>query len=245
MPFPLAHPAAVLPLRRYCPRQLNFPALVIGSLSPDVGYAFGHLHVSRFSHRFWAGSFGFCLPVGLLAMLMFYILRSPVVGVLPVRYRQVLLPLCQRPIGAPLPLIASLIIGAWTHMFLDSLTHEDGWLAEHLRILQSSLFPVENVSFKVCDLLYAGSTFAGVVWLALCYLRWLEKVSDPPAFTTPGVKWSYALLLAISMLSIALVSRGVHSSLGLIPAGLAIVLLVIGFLEVSGRHIISGWGATH
>jgi hypothetical protein len=137
-----------------------------------------------------------------------------------------------------------LIIGAWSHLFLDSLTHEDGWLVEHLRILQSSLFPVENISFRVCDLLYAGSTFAGVVWLALCCQRWFEKVSEPPAFTTPGVKWSYALLLAISMLSIALASRGEHRLVGLIPAGLVTVLLVIGFLEVSGRHIISGRGAT-
>ena len=40
MPFPLAHPAAVLPFRRYCSRWLNFPALVIGSLVPDLGYLF-------------------------------------------------------------------------------------------------------------------------------------------------------------------------------------------------------------
>jgi len=59
MPFPVAHPAAVLPLRRYCPRYLSFPALVVGSLSPDLGYLFGHLHADWFSHRFWAGSFGF------------------------------------------------------------------------------------------------------------------------------------------------------------------------------------------
>jgi hypothetical protein len=59
MPFPVAHLAAVLPLRRYCPRYLSFPALVVGSLSPDLGYLFGHLHTDWFSHRFWAGSFGF------------------------------------------------------------------------------------------------------------------------------------------------------------------------------------------
>jgi hypothetical protein len=49
MPYPLAHPAAVLPLRRLCPRRLSFPALVVGSLCPDVGYPLG---VSRFSHSF-------------------------------------------------------------------------------------------------------------------------------------------------------------------------------------------------
>jgi len=32
MPFPLAHPAAVLPLKRFCPQRLSFSALVIGAL---------------------------------------------------------------------------------------------------------------------------------------------------------------------------------------------------------------------
>jgi hypothetical protein len=72
MPFALAHPAAVLPLRRYCPRQLDFPALLVGSLAPDLGYAFLPLHVYGFSHQFWAGSFGFCLPAGLVLVLIFY-----------------------------------------------------------------------------------------------------------------------------------------------------------------------------
>src|SRR6266404_5342332 len=62
MAFPLAHPAAVLPLRRYCPRGFNFAALVVGSLSPDAGYLFGQRNVDEFSHRV-VGSFGFCLPV--------------------------------------------------------------------------------------------------------------------------------------------------------------------------------------
>ena len=108
MPFPLAHPAAVLPLRRFCPRYLSFPALVAGSLSPDFGYVFGSLHVDEFSHRLWAGSFGFCLPVGLLSVWVFYLVRAPLVGVLPGRYRQLFGPLCQRHtvssrrLGAPL-----------------------------------------------------------------------------------------------------------------------------------------------
>jgi hypothetical protein len=86
MPFPVAHPAAVLPLRRYCPRYLSFPALVVGSLSPDFGYVFGHLQVDRFSHRFWAGSFGFCLPAGLLIVWVFYLVRAPLLAILPGRY---------------------------------------------------------------------------------------------------------------------------------------------------------------
>jgi len=37
--FPVAHPAAVLPLRRFAPRHLDFAARVIGALSPDFACA--------------------------------------------------------------------------------------------------------------------------------------------------------------------------------------------------------------
>ena len=63
-------------MRRCCPRYFSFPALIIGSLSPDVGYFF---NAGNFSHRFLAGSFGFCLPVGLVVVLVFYGGRRPVV----------------------------------------------------------------------------------------------------------------------------------------------------------------------
>jgi hypothetical protein len=71
MAFPGAHPAAVLLLRRYLPWCLSFPALIAGSLSPDFGYLFRAMHADWFSHRFWAGSFGFCLPAGHLIVWAF------------------------------------------------------------------------------------------------------------------------------------------------------------------------------
>jgi hypothetical protein len=235
MPYPLAHPAAVLPLRRFCPRYLSFPALIVGSLSPDAGYLFAHLRVDWFSHRFLAGSFGFCLPAGLLMLLVFYLVRSPLVGILPTRYRPAFLPLCQRPAGSPFPIIGSLLLGAWTHIFLDSITHGDGWLVEHLPILQSAVLSVGKYRFSVHEVLYAGCTFTGVAWLALAYLRWLETAARAPGPGRPGVKWPGALLLAAATLFMAAASRGVHRSIGIYPAGMISVLMVVGFLLGTGR----------
>jgi hypothetical protein len=234
MPFPLAHPAAVLPLRRFCPRHLNFPALIIGSLCPDVGYFSGPLRLDHFSHRFLAGSFGFCLPVGLLILLVFYLVRSPVVKILPAGYRLVLLPLCQGPIGSAFSIVVSLIIGAWTHLFLDAITHRNGWLVQHLPILNSFAPAVGKHQFRVYDAVYAGCTFSGVLWLAVCYQSWLEKGTGSPAPTMAGAKWGYALLFASSVLFVALASRGAHQSIGIVPAGVIVVLLVIGFVLTTG-----------
>jgi hypothetical protein len=234
MPFPLAHSAAVLPLRRLCPRHLSFPALLIGSLSPDLGYFSGHFRLGGFSHSFWPGSFGFCLPAGLLVLLVFYVVRSRVVGILPARWRQVLLPLCQRPSGSPLVIVVSLLIGAWTHLFLDSICHEDGWLVEHLAVLRSSLPWVGNHGFRVYDALYAGCTFFGVTWLAVCYLRWLERAAGPLVLGAPGVKWCCALLFAVIIACVAVVSHAEHRSVGLFPFGVVTVFAVIGFLLATG-----------
>src|SRR5882672_6336607 len=70
MPFTLAHPAAVLPLRRW-PR-LDFVALVIGSMTPDFGYYLLLPDMRLETHSF-AGSLETCLPVGLLLVLLFHI----------------------------------------------------------------------------------------------------------------------------------------------------------------------------
>ena len=244
MPFPLAHPAAVLPLRRYCPRHLNFPALVIGSLSPDLGYAFGVPRVGWLSHRFWVGSLGFCLPAGLLILWVFYFLRPRVEGILTARLngsKDAPLEICRRPIGPPFPIVVSLLIGAWTHILLDSITHGNGWLVEHLAFLRSSLPWVENRRIGVYAVLYAGCTFVGVTWLALYYLRWLESCLGAPGLTRPGTKWGWALLLASGTLLIAEASRRPNQVMGIFPAGIITVLLVVGFVVVTGRRVaVSG-----
>src|SRR5437764_14075215 len=94
MPFPLAHPAAVLPFRRYCSRWLNFPALVIGSLVPDMGYLFPL--ISDLSHEPF-GSILFGLPVGGLILAAFYALRAQVLARMPAALRRSVPPASQRP----------------------------------------------------------------------------------------------------------------------------------------------------
>src|SRR5512146_2649358 len=75
MPFPLAHPAAILPFRRYCPCWLNFPALVVGSLVPDLSYCSGNIRLDELAHR-PEGAVIFALPAGLLCLAVFYAFRA-------------------------------------------------------------------------------------------------------------------------------------------------------------------------
>src|ERR1041385_6474131 len=122
MPFTLAHPAAVLPLRRFAPRWLCFPGLVVGAVVPDAGYAVG---LDFYSHS-WIGSVIFSLPVGMVMLILFYWLRGPASRWLPSRQRELFQPLCRSNPGPWYGIIASLLIGAWTHLVWDSFTHKYG-----------------------------------------------------------------------------------------------------------------------
>ena len=151
MPFPLAHPAAILSLRRYCPQWLSFPALVIGSLSPDAGCLFRRFQLDELSHR-WTGIIGFSLPTSLAALWLLYRFRAPILQCLPAAYGRLFSPACQRPPAALLTLVFSVIIGAASHLLLDSFTHKDGWLVEHAAILQYPVTMVGYRSVRVCHL---------------------------------------------------------------------------------------------
>ena len=207
MAFPLAHPAAVLPLRRYCPRWLSFPALVIGSLSPDAGYCLrnlGGLDWGTFSHGL-LGSVAFCLPVGVVLLALFYGLRAPVVRMLPAPYQQAFLPLCWRPLGSPWAVVISLLIGVWTHLLWDSFTHKDGWCVAHLPMLQYVVVTVAGRTARVFILLWYVSTFAGMIWLFLVFDKWKRACVNEGATASGKGGLRYAVLVALLVLPIELV----------------------------------------
>lgn len=210
MPFPLAHPAAVLPLRRYCPQRLSFPALVIGSLTPDASYLLGEKAGAIFGHSL-LGSVAFCLPVGLVMVALFYGLRAPVVRMLPAPYPQAFLPLCRRPLGSLWVVVMSLLIGAWTHILWDSFTHNDGWFVQHLPVLQSVVLSVAGRTARVCHLLWYGCSFVGVIWLFLAFEKWKQaSLNEGAGSRGKAVLWD-AVLVALLVLPIALVHHLVRS----------------------------------
>ncbi len=221
MPFPLAHPAAVLPLRRYCPRWLCFPALVIGSVAPDAGYLSGPFHLEGYSHRF-AGSFGFALPAGLALLGLFYGLRGTVIPWLPERDRRALLPLCHRPPG-PLVVVVSLLAGAWTHLILDSFTHPNGWLVLRFPILWTPVGFTGNHTLRVCHVLWYGCSFAGIAWLGFVYLSWRDAGGGMKSNGRDWVNVGKALLAGVVIFPIEVAHHLVHGALGLeLVAGLVL-----------------------
>src|SRR3954467_3723030 len=90
MPFTFAHPAAVLPVHSRYKKWLPLSALVIGSLIPDAAYYFplpGNFN--HISHSL-LGTFYSSLPLGILALLVFYWIGEEVAFLLPSPHRDAL-----------------------------------------------------------------------------------------------------------------------------------------------------------
>jgi hypothetical protein len=178
MPFTLAHPAAVLPLRR-C-RYLQTVPLIIGSITPDLPYFLpGRIPLpARFTHALsethtLVGSIVLCIPIGLAVLLCGYLLRRPLTALMSARARW----LCQRAMdrfaSRPLNWAAaslSILLGTWTHIAWDSFTHENGWITRRVAALRAP------VSFgwytgEICHVLQYVSSAIGLAVLAIWYAR--------------------------------------------------------------------------
>ena len=234
MPFTLAHPAAVLPFRRFCPRFFSFPALVAGSLSPDVGYCFGTLNIDEFSHSL-SGSIEFCLPAGVVLLGIFYGLRLPVVNMLPARHRNYFVPFCRHPIGSPLTVILSLLVGIWIHLLLDSFTHKNGWMVVNLPVLQTPVFSAGGHTFRIFNLLWYVCSFAGIGWLYLAWDQWRNALAGLAPQVTSRGQWSKAVLAGMLMVPIELTHHLVTGAAGLCLIAGYTALIVVGVVLRMGN----------
>jgi hypothetical protein len=236
MAFPLAHPVAALPFRHRYLKWLDFPALVIGTLVPDVGYLFDE---DVLSHQVF-GSILFGLPSGALLLAAFYAFRAPVVSKMPGSLRRSMLPLCRRPLPAPWIIVVSLVIGIWTHVLWDSLTHPDGWLVQHIPFLLYPAFRFKGRTARVCTLLWYASSFLGVGCLLVAFEKWKNKagmVADGKEETGKGAVQD-AVFLGILVVAVSLVHHLVHSPVGYVLTG--ILCLSFGIIFIWKMAVASG-----
>jgi hypothetical protein len=226
MPFTLAHPAAIIPFKRFCPRYLSFPALIAGSVSPDLSYFFGRLDLGPFAHHPLKG-FLFGVPAGLFILVAFYVLRSPVLKVLPQRYREIFHPLVSHPAGTPLAILLSLMIGVATHILWDSFTHNHSLLVQQLPFLRISILPMGYTTVRLVHILSYICSFLGVFWLCLLYSRW--RATEPPRVQLRNSFFIGALVFPISA-----IHHLMHSIYGLLVVGvLSLLLIYLAILRVA------------
>lgn len=171
MPFTLSHPAAVVPLRRLLPWSV-LSALAIGSMAPDFPYFVGFSEIRWHTHSF-ASIAWFSVPAGLAAYLVFQRwLRAAWIDLLPAAFAARVPQLRERtPL---LAVIASLALGAATHVVWDSFTHEHQPGVMLVRALNVVLVQVLGFPVRGYNVLQHGSTLVGAGLLALWIRGWLR-----------------------------------------------------------------------
>ncbi len=224
MPFPLAHPAAVLPLRRFCPEWLSLPALVIGSLAPDAGYLFGKHRLDGFSHSL-AGLLAFSLPLGLLILLALRTARSPLLRMAPAGLKPLVAPASPLTPRSVVAVALSILIGAGTHLAWDSFTHTNGWLVQRAAFLREPMFALGRHQVRVCHGLWYLSTFVGIACLMVVVWGRLQPAQAAAAPSRSKGRLVRALLFAMLMLPVA----SLHQGMGSLTGNL-LVLLLAGLL---------------
>lgn len=209
MPYLIAHPAAVVPLRPHLGRLGVLSALVIGSIAPDLWY-FAPSLVSRAETHSATALLWFCLPVGMAIYTAYQVFfRHPLLGLLP---RALSCRLATTDGFAPVSWLAvtvSILVGSATHFVWDAFTHGKGVAVQALPILRIQLAAIGSYELYVYTLLQHGSTFLGVSLLAWWIARWWRSsattLSQPPLLLSPAQRiWVFGFLVAASIAAAAL-----------------------------------------
>lgn len=203
MAFTVAHMAAALPFHK-SRRWLCFEALLIGTMLPDLPYYLPYMlgggrQASQLAHQ-WPGLFSYCLPWGLLMLVLWFgLIRSAIIALIQPWHSELQSdaesPTTRRfPTGYAsnigtfstlkphlafwLKVALALLLGGATHLVWDGITHKDGFIAEQVGWLQSSI----NIWFvgkmNVARLLQYLSSLAGLGLLArFAYLKYKSQLA--------------------------------------------------------------------
>jgi hypothetical protein len=209
MPFTLAHPAAVIPLGRLLGGLGVMSALIIGSMTPDIAFMLP-IGVSRSESHSLPGLFWCCLPVGLACYVVFHVLmKRPLIHLLP---PQAFARLQQFAINSwvlrwrnLLPVLASLLVGAITHLVWDNFTHRGSWAVRNIAWLRIHLYTGGGFWIYLYTALQWISSLIGLGLLAWWTLRWLRAAPLPAAAAAGPIqrekRWVIVLLMALTSMA--------------------------------------------
>lgn len=208
MPFTFSHPAIVLPLT-YLPRKwVSVTGLVIGSLTPDFEYFLRMKVQSNYSHTI-AGLFWFDLPLGIVLAILFHsVVRDNLFDNLPECLKSRLNGFMHfdwnKYFSANKIVVSfSVLIGAASHIFWDSFTHDHGYFVHIVPALKSSVGFFGN-QIRLLKILQHSSTFLG--GLAITFVIFKLPVNKNTSTKVSLKYWAMIAGLTIIIIAVRLFS---------------------------------------
>ena len=208
MPFTFSHPAIVLPLT-FLPRQwFSLTGLVIGSLTPDFEYFLRMRIQSDYSHTI-SGLFWFDLPLGILLAFIFHnIVRDSLFDNLPTILKSRLTKFKQFDWNNYfkknwLVVAISVLIGAASHIFWDSFTHDHGYFVQTIPELTNTV-DIFGRQVPTLKILQHSSTLLGGLVIAFA----LFKITPDKNVTgQSNIKyWGILTTLTLTIIAVRLLS---------------------------------------
>ena len=203
MPFTFSHPAIILPLTYLPKKWFSLTGLIIGSLTPDFEYFIRMKIKSDYSHTI-EGLFWFDLPLGILLAFIFHnIVRSSLLENSPKFLKSRFITLIQFDWNTYfkknwLVVIISILIGAFSHLFWDSFTHNHGYFVEIFPALKKTR-NILGMEFPILKILQHLSTLIGG-FIILFGIYKLPKIE----IKTNRINLSYwKILIGLTVLIIA------------------------------------------
>jgi len=204
MPFTFSHPAILLPLTYLPKKWFSLTGLIIGSLTPDLEYFLRMRINSDYSHTI-EGLFWFDLPLGILITFIFHnIIRNCLFDNLPTFLKSRFSTFKQFYWNEYfkknwLTVVISILIGAVSHIFWDSFTHETGYFAQKFSEL-SNIIGILGSEIPIFKLLQHTSTLLGGLVIAITIYK---LPTDKSVISKISPKYWYILLgLTLTIFSI-------------------------------------------
>ena len=201
MPFTLAHPALIIPLKKVR-GGLSLTALAVGSMVPDFENFFNMQETEVTSHQL-SGFFLFDLPVGLFACFLFHnLLKHGFVENLPRFYQRrfshlVAVNWNSYAAKNPVAVIFSLVMGILSHLSWDAFTHHDGLVVSFIPFLSAEI-NLFGKSLPIFFILQLVSSVAGC-WFVY---KMISRMPQTAARNPFRQKITYWLVFAGSLLLI-------------------------------------------
>lgn len=201
MPFSLSHAGFILPLRRRVPSTILF-CLIIGSITPDFGYFIRQFDLATFAHT-TLGALTISTPLGLLIYFLVNRFYQPAILNLPKPHSEFLASFSPNTCSASPPVImGAIFLGALSHNFVDSFTHESGFAVSLFPLLQKPTLSITGEPIPLYRILQYSGSIIGMLMIALFYFisfRRFLKIHPQPIWQDKA-SWT-ALLLVISISS--------------------------------------------
>lgn len=205
MPFTAAHPAIILPFIRS--RYFSATGLIVGSLSPDFEYFF-KMSVSGLHSHTKAGLFYFDLPVTLVLSLVFHqLVKCNLIGNLPAFFQKRFQETMHFNFINYLKskwwiFLISAFIGAGSHIFWDSFTHNNRFFVRQFSSLyEGTSVPFDGVNYPLFYVLQQVSTVIGLMVVTI-YI-FIKKPVQNLELTSPRILY-WVLVFAIAIIVLRL-----------------------------------------